>query len=151
MKHANDHPGESISKKDERLGLLIWFRISRLYNRSIRESNQHLKRWSLSAAQFDVLAQIGARQGMTQQELADKLFVTKGNMTQLLSKMEDQGWIRRVPSTKNKLLFLTEAGQQLYEAAVPGQETFQALQYSNLNEQEKKQLLYLLQKIQKNT
>ena len=28
------------------------------YNKSIRETNQHLKEWNVSAAQFDVLAQV---------------------------------------------------------------------------------------------
>lgn len=65
-------------KTEERLGLLLWFRLSRFYNRSIRETNQHLKEWSLSAAQFDVLAQIGGHDRLTQQELGRKLFVTKG-------------------------------------------------------------------------
>ena len=46
-------------KTEDRLGLLLWFRLSRFYNKSIRETNQHLKRWNVSAAQFDVLAQVG--------------------------------------------------------------------------------------------
>lgn len=46
-------------KAGERLGVLLWFRLSRFYNRSIRETNQHLKKWNVSAAQFDVLVQIG--------------------------------------------------------------------------------------------
>ena len=43
-------------KTEDRLGLLLWFRLSRFYNKSIRETNQHLKEWNVSAAQFDVLA-----------------------------------------------------------------------------------------------
>jgi hypothetical protein len=34
------HP--STSYNEERLGLMLWFRITRIYNQSIRESNQHL-------------------------------------------------------------------------------------------------------------
>ena len=37
-----------------------------LYNKSIRETNQHLKRWNVSAAQFDVLAQVGGHDRLTQ-------------------------------------------------------------------------------------
>lgn len=146
---AKDVLNETNTRQEERLGLLIWFRISRIFNRSIREANQHLKQWNLSAAQFDVLAQIGSRQGLTQQELADKLFVTKGNIAQLLSKMEDQGWIRREQSSKNKCLFLTETGQQLHDNVVPKQEFFQSSQFDGLDEDEKRQLLLLLKKIQK--
>jgi len=63
-------------KAEERLGLLLWFRLSRFYNRSIRETNQHLKKWNVSAAQFDVLVQIGGHDRLTQQELGNRLFVT---------------------------------------------------------------------------
>jgi DNA-binding MarR family transcriptional regulator len=136
-----------LSRQDERLGLLVWFRLSRIYNRSIRESNQHLKQWGLSAAQFDVLAQVGSHERLTQQELADKLFVTKGNVTQLLGKLEEQGWIKREQEWKTKYLTLTESGKAVYDGIVPMQERFQASQFGALNTDEKKQLLELLKKI----
>lgn len=135
-------------KTEERLGLLLWFRLSRFYNRSIRETNQHLKEWSLSAAQFDVLAQIGGHDRLTQQELGRKLFVTKGNITQLLNKMEQLDWIKREQEGTTKYLSLTEKGRVLYEEVVPPQETFQAEQFDKLNRNEQKQLLELLRKLQ---
>lgn len=140
---------ENMSRQEERLGLLVWFRISRIYNRSIRESNQHLKKWNLSAAQFDVLVQVGSSEKLSQQELADKLFVTKGNITQLLNKMEELGLIMREQEWKTKYLSLTEEGKELFHEVVPNQEQFQAAQFSGLNNEEKKQLLDLLRKIQK--
>lgn len=138
----------SLSKQEERLGLLLWFRMSRIYNQSIRQSNQHLKKWELSAAQFDVLVQVGSHERLSQQELADKLFVTKGNITQLLGKMEQMGLIKREQEWKTKYLSLTEKGRDLFQEVVPQQEQFQAAQFSGLDEEEKKQLLQLLRKIQ---
>ncbi|MBS4174697.1 MarR family transcriptional regulator [Bacillus sp. FJAT-49736] len=132
----------------ERLGLMIWFRLSRIYNKSIRESNQHLKEWNLSVAQFDVLVQIGSHKRLSQQELADKLLVTKGNITQLLSKLEDLGLIKREQEWKTKYLSLTKKGEDLFQEVVPKQEQFQASQFSKLTQDEKKQLLELLRKIQ---
>jgi DNA-binding MarR family transcriptional regulator len=139
---------ESLSKRDKRLGLLIWFRLSRVYNRSLSETHQNLKKWNLSAAQFDVLAQVGASGRLTQQQLADKLFVTKGNITQLLGKLEVLGFVKREQEWKTKHVSLTEKGKKLFDAAVPFQEHYQASQYHALNETEKKQLLELLRKIQ---
>ncbi|KQL52269.1 MarR family transcriptional regulator [Heyndrickxia shackletonii] len=132
----------------EKLSLMIWFRLSRIYNKSIRESNQYLKKWNLSIAQFDVLAQIGSHKRLSQQELADKLLVTKGNITQLLSKLEDLDLIKREQEWKTKYLSLTEKGKTLFNEVVPKQEQFQASQFSKLNQEEKKQLLELLRKIQ---
>ncbi|MFS0840668.1 MarR family winged helix-turn-helix transcriptional regulator [Paenibacillus sp. 1P03SA] len=139
----------SLSKQEEKLGLLIWFRLSRVYNQSIRQSNQHLKTWNLSAAQFDVLVQVGSHERLTQQELADKLLVTKGNITQLLSKMEELGWIRREQEWKTKYISLTAEGQAMFDEVVPQQEKFQASQFGALDREEKKQLLELLKKVQK--
>ncbi|HHT7235911.1 MULTISPECIES: MarR family winged helix-turn-helix transcriptional regulator [Bacillus] len=135
-------------KAEERLGLLLWFRLSRFYNRSIRETNQHLKKWNASAAQFDVLVQIGGHDRLTQQELGNKLFVTKGNVTQLLNKMEQLNWIQREQEGTTKYISLTEKGKVLYEEIVPLQETFQAEQFDKLNREEQKQLLELLKKLQ---
>lgn len=137
-----------LSKRDERLGLMIWFRLSRVYNQSLRESQQHLKKWSLSAAQFDILAQVGAHGRLSQQELADKLFVTKGNITQLLGKLEELGFVAREQEWKTKYVSLTEKGKALFDDVVPVQEQFQASQYNALDRDEKRQLLDLLKKIQ---
>ncbi len=137
-----------LSKRDERLGLMIWFRLSRVYNQSLRESHQHLKKWNLSAAQFDMLAQVGAHDRLTQQQLADKLFVTKGNITQLLGKLEELGLVRREQEWKTKYVSLTEKGKALFNDVVPVQEQFQASQYNALDRDEKRQLLDLLKKIQ---
>ncbi|WP_317890735.1 MarR family winged helix-turn-helix transcriptional regulator [Paenibacillus arenilitoris] len=137
-----------LSKRDERLGLLIWFRLSRAYGRSLKESHRHLKQWGLTAAQFDVLAQVGAHDRLTQQQLAEKLFVTKGNITQLLGKLEELGLVKREQTWKHKYVSLTERGKELYADVVPVQEQFQASRFGALSREEKKRLLELLKKIQ---
>lgn len=137
------------AKHDERLGLLIWYRLSRVYGYNVRETQQHLKQWDLTIAQFDVIAQIGEQGRLTQQELAEKLFVTKGNITQLLAKLEEQGFIQREQQWKNKFVSLTDKGKALYAKVVPKQERFQASQFDGLDREEKKQLIRLLKKIQK--
>ena len=136
------------SGRDKRIGLLIWYRISRIYNQSLKETGRHLKQWSISPAQFDALAQIGAHGRLSQQQLADKLFVTKGNITQLLSKLEESGFVKREQQWKTKYISLTEAGNELFDGVVPEQEWFQSSQFDALDREEKKQLLALLKKIQ---
>ncbi|AWB43581.1 MarR family transcriptional regulator [Paenibacillus sp. CAA11] len=148
MNQEQDHSEAALSHSDVRLGTLIWFRLSRFYNQSIRRTSQHLKQWELSAAQFDALNQIGANKRLTQQELADKLLVTKGNITQLLSRMEELGWVRRDQEWKTKYVSLTPQGQELLASCAPQQEQLQAEQFSALSREEKKQLLALLRKIQ---
>ena len=63
--------------------MLGWLRLMRVYQKVDRKSSEHLKHWGLSVAQFDVLAHVGASEGMTQQELADSLLVTRGTCASL--------------------------------------------------------------------
>lgn len=140
-----------LSSKDKRRGLLLWHYLSRFFNHSIRRSNQHLKEWDLSAAQFDILVHVGLNNGLTQKELGEKLLVTKGNITQLLGKMEKMGLIQRERDWRIKQLTLTDKGKELYRNVVPQQEEFQAAQFGELNREEQEQLLDLLKKLYKST
>jgi DNA-binding MarR family transcriptional regulator len=135
--------------KSKNLAVLLWFRLARFYLRNVRESNNQLKKWGLTTAQFDVIVHVGRNKRITQQELADKLVVTKGNVTHLLKKMEELSWIKREVEWKNKYLSLTELGQKLYEEIVPIQEQFQQSQFSKLTNEEQQQLLNLLRKLNK--
>lgn len=144
---TNNDSLPSLTAREKRLSLLVWFRLSRIYNGSLKATAQHLTKWSLTPAQFDVLAQVGVHDRLTQQQLADKLYVTKGNMTQLLSKLEEAGLIKREQDWKTKYVSLTEQGLALFHEVVPVQEDFQASQYDGLNVEEKQQLLALLSKM----
>jgi DNA-binding MarR family transcriptional regulator len=98
-------------------------------------------------AQFDILAQVGSAHGITQQELADRLLVTKGNISQLLDRMEKFGLLRRSQEKRSNNLSLTAKGQELYERAVPSQEDLIAQQFSTLSSTEVANLLQLLRKL----
>jgi DNA-binding MarR family transcriptional regulator len=130
-----------------RPALLGWLRLMRVYQKVDRASAECLRAWDLSVAQFDVLARVGAREGIKQQEVADSLVVTKGNVCQLLDKMEGRGWISRRREGRTNRLFLTEVGRRLYDEAVPAQETMIAERFSALSEEEQAQLHELLRKL----
>jgi DNA-binding MarR family transcriptional regulator len=127
--------------------VLAWLRLARVFQKVNRASSEHLRAWGLSLAQFDVLAQVGSAEGITQQELADKLLVTKGNICQLLDRLEEHGLIRREQQGRVNHLVLTDAGQQLYREVVPSQEAFIAERFSTLAAEEQAQLLTILRKL----
>ena len=126
--------------------LLGWMRLMRVYHKVDRRSAERLKGWGLSVAQFDVLAHVGAAGGITQQELADSLVVSKGNVCQLLDKMEGRGWISRVQEGRANRLFLTEEGRRLFEDVVPAHEAGIAERFSVLSEADQAGLHELLRK-----
>src|SRR5262245_27343766 len=107
-----------------RLSLLSWFRLARTFQLVDRKTAEHLKEFDLTVAQFDILAQVGASEGMTQQRLADALLVTKGNVCQLLDRMEARHLVERRPaeSGRSNHVYLTAEGMALNRRVVPSQE-----------------------------
>lgn len=130
-----------------RPSVMAWMRLARVFQKIDRASEVHLRPWNLNVAQFDVLARVGAAKGITQQELADRLLVTKGNISQLLDRLEQRGLLKRCQEGRTNTLSLTEEGQQLYAQVVPAQEEMVAQHFSALTSQEVNQLLYLLRKL----
>ncbi len=133
-----------------RSSVLGWLHLMRISHRVLHTAATKLNGWGLSIAQFDVLAQIGAAPGISQLDLAQRLFVTQGNVTQLLDKMEARGLIQRVPEGRSKRLYLTAAGRQLFNEVVPLHEDFIAERFDALSHDEQRQLLRLLAKLDRN-
>ena len=129
------------------LSILAWLRLARVFQKIDRASLAHLRAWNLNVAQFDVLAQVGSTNGITQQELADRLLVTKGNISQLIDRMERHGLLKRSQEGRANTLALTEAGQHLYQQVVPAQEAMVTQQFSVLSTQEIEQLHIILRKL----
>src|SRR5690242_16630994 len=128
-------------------GLVAWLRLARVFQKVQRKETSQLRCWRLSPAQFDVLAHVGAAEGMTQQRLADALLVTKGNVCQILDKMERDGLLVRRPSGRVNHVFLTESGRRLFEEVVPAHERFMADAFGELSPAEQWQLLRLLSRL----
>ena len=126
------------------LGVLAWLRLARVFQKIQQASAEHLRLFTLNVAQFDVLARIGATEGLTQQELANSLLVTKSNVCQLLDRLERAGLVERRPDGRAKRLFLTPAGHELFERVVPAQERLIAEQLAVLSRTEQAQLVRLL-------
>ena len=124
-----------------------WLRMIRIVQRIERIGAKQLRAWELSLAQFDVLSHVGAREGMTQQALADGLLVTKGNITQLLGRLAERGLLVRRTEGRVKRLYLTDAGRALYAQAVPAHEALIAEQFEALDPVEQRQLLKYLQQV----
>src|SRR6202163_3259176 len=99
--------------------LLAWLRLVRVFQKVDRASTDSLRCRQLSPAQLDVLAKVGSSEGISQQELADALLVTKGNICQLLDKMQGSGLLERRPDGRVNRLFLTQQGRRVHDEIVP--------------------------------
>lgn len=127
--------------------VLAWLRLLRVHQRVSRSAAEQVGAAGLSLAQFDVLAQVGAAEGCHQQQLADALLVTKGNVTQLLDRMEACGLVERRQVGRTKCIFLTDKGRSLRACVVPAHEAVIGDQFGALSPAERRELLRLLRKL----
>ena len=81
-----------------------------------------LTRHGLTLPQFDVIATLRFSEGVTQQELAKRLLVTKGNVTGVLDRLEALDWVERRPDPQDRRanrLHLTAAGRRKIGQVMP--------------------------------
>ncbi|AZS15646.1 MarR family winged helix-turn-helix transcriptional regulator [Paenibacillus lutimineralis] len=134
------------------LGSLIWLRLVKFTNQSNQMSNDFLKRFNLTTAQFDVLMQIRTYQPLTQMELAERVTVTQGGISRMLVRLENEGYIERKCDWKTKTISLTEKGERILDQAMPEQLEFQSSFFDEaLTEDEQKTLYKLMTKVHKNS
>lgn len=138
--------------KRNTLASLIWLRMTRFTHQSNLLSNDNLKPFGLTSAQFDVLNQISTYEPITQSELAKKVTVTEGGISRMLNRLEKQGFIERKQKWKIKEISLTEKGRNKLAEAFPAQLAFQTSLFDEvLSKEEQKTLLRLLSRVQKHS
>jgi DNA-binding MarR family transcriptional regulator len=107
--------------------LRIWFRFIRLNRRATNAVAAELKALGLSIPQFDLLSTLTEREGLSQQELAERLYVTKGNVSGLLDRMVEAGLVERraIPGDRrSNALYLTPKGRDLADRGITAQRTY---------------------------
>ncbi|MGL4728792.1 MAG: MarR family winged helix-turn-helix transcriptional regulator [Bosea sp. (in: a-proteobacteria)] len=107
----------------------IWFRVVRLHNRALAEMSARLKELGLSIAQFDLLSTLTESEGLSQSEVAARLYVTKGNVSGLVDRLEQSGLVERraiAGDRRSFALYLTPEGRRLAEAGLKAQHSFVA-------------------------
>lgn len=134
------------------LGSLIWLRIARFTHQSNLLSNEFLRKFHITSAQFEVLNQIATYQPLTQSELAEKATVSEGGISRMLSRLEQDGYIQRKQDWKTKWITLTAKGEAKMEEVFEHQLAFQtSLVNECLTDEEQRTLYTLMSKLQKNT
>ncbi len=105
----------------------------------------------MTMAQFDVMASLKYEEGVTQQELAARLLVTKGNICGLIDRLEGSGWVERradAADARANRVYLTATGRRKIESALPVHDEFVAGLLKSLPVSEVTELRHLLQKVE---
>src|ERR1700677_1515215 len=101
--------------------LRVWFRLMRLETRMRIAVAEGLRRLGLSVPQCDVLTTLTEKEGVSQQDLAERLYVTKGNISGLIDRLVAAGLVERRSTAADRrqhAIYLTEAGRRMAETAI---------------------------------
>jgi MarR family transcriptional regulator, organic hydroperoxide resistance regulator len=127
--------------------LRVWFRLMRLETRMRTAVAEGLRQIGLSVPQCDVLTTLTEQEGVSQQELAKRLYVTKGNISGLIDRLVAAGLVERRAIAADKrqhAIFLTNAGRAAAEQAIACQRRFVARTIGRLPAEELSTLERLL-------
>ena len=127
-----------------------WARMVRVSQKVMQPAlAETMRGLGLNVAEFEILNILAAREGLTQQDLADVLLVTKGNMTYHLCRMEGRGLVDRRPDGRKNRLYPTGEGRRLLEAALSEHEALIDERFSGLSAEEQSRLADLLSKLER--
>lgn len=133
-----------------RQSVLARLHLARVQLAIIHQEQHTLAEFGLTPAQFDVLSRLATEPGLTQQQLAERLLVTKGNVGGLIDRMEQAGLVERCGNPDDRRVYelhLTQSGARSFDAAAPALEEVLDSQFSALSEEEKTELMALLAKL----
>jgi DNA-binding MarR family transcriptional regulator len=133
---------------EAKAGIILFRFHSRLERRVAEALGAH----GLSLPQFDVLATLWHGEGITQQELAERLLVSKGNVVGLIDRVGAAGWVERRPDPEDRRanrLYLTDAGRKLLGEAFPSQAGLLKKVFGTLTEGELRLFHELLERLEK--
>ena len=102
---------------------LAWYAQAKMNARLTERLSDEMERQTgLSAAWFDLLANLHAKGPTRMNELADELILSRGGATRLVARMEEAGLVEReTPPTDRRATFavITDKGRAAIERAVP--------------------------------
>lgn len=140
-----------IHEDTEQIALRTWVQLARTFLRMQRRIVTTLAEHEITLAQFDLLATLHHSEGVTQQELAEWLLVTKGNICGLLDRLERAGWVSRRPDVRDaraNRLHLTSEGRAKVQAVLPHHDALVIRTLQCLQPQETITLRGLLERVE---
>ncbi len=117
----------------------VWLRLIRLEARMRTAISDQLRMIGVSIPQCDVLTTLSEQEGVNQQELAKRLYVTKGNISGLLDRLEAAGYVERrslASDRRQYSIHLTDTGRATAAKAITVQHKWLASTLGRLGEAE---------------
>lgn len=105
----------------------VWFRLLRVNTRMNSVIADRLREIGLSVPQCDILTTLTEQEGISQQDLARRLYVTKGNISGLIDRLVAASLVERraIPGDRRShAIYLTDDGRRMAMEAISVQKRF---------------------------
>lgn len=146
----SDLPNDDSHSKN---ALRAWLNLLKCSKRMEQATNTHLdKTFKSSLTRFDVLANLDAlnEETMSTTRLAKSLLASKGNITRLLDRMEEDELIHRKPNKEDRRIsdvYMAPKGQESFNEMVNDHESWVDYVFGVLTLGEEKQLIEIISKL----
>ena len=86
--------------------------VSLLYREHAKYLNEKVKEENLSFGLYPLLIKIYNNEGIIQEQLAQDFHLNESTIARNLKKLEDKGFIERIPEKRTKVIRITEKGKK---------------------------------------
>lgn len=127
--------------------------INYLYREGVSFLGSEYKEYDIGAGQYQFLVYLYVKDGITHEQLTDKIGVDKAATTRAIAKLEQAGYIRRVIDEKDKRkyhIFLTEYAKKNKDNIINVSKRWENSLIENLSNEEIDQLYDIFRKITNN-
>jgi len=139
--------------KEQRTGGFLIAKIHQLGGRIFAKKLKQYQLTEINPAQGRIMFPLWQKDEIYIHELSKATLLGKSTLTTMLNRLEDEGYLKRVPSEKDRrktLIKLTEKTQELQEKYVQVSSEMNELFYQGLTEQEKDEFDKYLERILEN-
>ena len=110
--------------------------ISILYREHAKYLNEKVKNEDLSFGLQPILITIYKNEGIIQEQLAEIFHLNESTITRNLKKLEDKGFIERIPDKRTKIIKTTPKGSETAQKVMDYDDKWDEIIKSNLNYEE---------------
>lgn len=132
------------------IGFGAWLGIAVTYQHHHRVLTERLAPLGVSVAQLDVLANLYVTGGCRQKELAARMLVTKANVTGLINRLVERGWVERWEDSNDRRanqVKLSRSGRRVAQRALAVRQQLIEDAMSALSPEEREQLEVLTKRL----
>ena len=107
----------------------------------------------LTSSQWKVIMALELFDGISQKELAGKIYIDASTLVPVMDKMESEGFVKRKPDPndrRNNLIFLTKKSESIIDSIIKIILQFRKEFYKGISQKEQEKIRTILQKIIEN-